>query len=45
VAEVDTTVDRWAPRYVLRCDVAEDGRIREVDIVLAPPKLAGIRPI
>jgi RNA polymerase sigma-70 factor (ECF subfamily) len=45
VAEVDPTVEHWAPRYVLRCDVAEDGRIREVHIVLAPPKLAGIRPV
>lgn len=45
VAEVDTTLDHWAPRYVLRCDVAEDGRIRAVHIVLAPPKLGGIRPL
>jgi RNA polymerase sigma-70 factor (ECF subfamily) len=45
LAEVDTRQERWAPRYVLRCDVAPDGRIRAVHIVLAPPKLGAIRPL
>jgi RNA polymerase sigma-70 factor (ECF subfamily) len=45
VAEVDVTAERWAPRYVLRCDLAEDGRIREVHVVLAPPKLGAVRPL
>ncbi|MGH7298007.1 MAG: sigma-70 family RNA polymerase sigma factor, partial [Polyangiaceae bacterium] len=45
VAEVDTSAERWAPRYLLRCEVADDGRIREVHVVLAPPKLVAIAPL
>jgi RNA polymerase sigma-70 factor (ECF subfamily) len=45
VAEVDTKAARWAPRFLLRCDVAADGRIREVHIVAAPSKLRSIGPV
>jgi RNA polymerase sigma-70 factor (ECF subfamily) len=45
VAEVDTKAARWAPRFVLRCDVAPDGKIREVHVVLTSSKLSAIAPI
>jgi RNA polymerase sigma-70 factor (ECF subfamily) len=45
VAEVDVKEARWAPRFVLRCDVDEAGAIRGVHVVIASPKLARIAPI
>jgi len=40
--EVDDAPHRVAPRLVLRCDVAEDGRIKRVHTVLARAKLTGV---
>jgi RNA polymerase sigma-70 factor, ECF subfamily len=45
VAEVDVTASRWAPRFVLRCDVDRDGAIREVHVVIATAKLERIGAI
>jgi RNA polymerase sigma-70 factor (ECF subfamily) len=45
VAEVDTKEERWAPRYVLRCEADASGRIREVHIVAATAKLTAIGPV
>jgi RNA polymerase sigma-70 factor (ECF subfamily) len=36
-------VRRQAPRTLLRCELGEDGRIREIHSVLAPRKLAALR--
>jgi RNA polymerase sigma-70 factor (ECF subfamily) len=35
-------VRRQAPRTVLRCEIGEDGRIREIHSVLAPAKLGAV---
>lgn len=45
VADVQAKPARWAPRYLVRCDLAPDGRIREVHVVIASAKLAAIAPI
>jgi RNA polymerase sigma-70 factor (ECF subfamily) len=42
VIEVDDPPPRVAPRLVLRCDVAEDGRIEQVHAILARGKLTGV---
>jgi RNA polymerase sigma-70 factor (ECF subfamily) len=34
---------REAPRFVVRCDIDGDGRIRELHVVLAPRKLTAVR--
>jgi RNA polymerase sigma-70 factor (ECF subfamily) len=39
VAEVDVKAARWAPRFLLRCEVDPAGAIRDVHIVIATPKL------
>jgi RNA polymerase sigma-70 factor (ECF subfamily) len=36
-------VRRQAPRTLLRCELTDDGRIREIHTVLAPRKLAALR--
>ncbi|HEY2515572.1 MAG TPA: sigma-70 family RNA polymerase sigma factor [Polyangiaceae bacterium] len=45
IAEYDGMQGRWAPRFVLRCEVDAAGAIREVHIVLATPKLGRIAPL
>jgi RNA polymerase sigma-70 factor (ECF subfamily) len=42
VVDLDAPGDRVAPRLVLRCEVTEDGRIREVHAVLARAKLTAL---
>ena len=42
VAELDGGSARWAPRMLLRLDLDDAGRIREVHVVLAPPKLTRV---
>jgi RNA polymerase sigma-70 factor (ECF subfamily) len=37
-------VRRQAPRTLLRCELDEEGRIRRVHAILAPGKLAALRP-
>ena len=37
-------VRRQAPRTLLRCELDGEGRIRLVQAILAPEKLAGLRP-
>jgi RNA polymerase sigma-70 factor, ECF subfamily len=44
VAEVAAR-ERFAPRFVLRCDVDNDGMIREVHLVIASRKLTAVRPV
>jgi RNA polymerase sigma-70 factor (ECF subfamily) len=41
--ELAHPVRRQAPRSVLRCELDEDGRIREIQAVLAPRKLGALR--
>jgi RNA polymerase sigma-70 factor (ECF subfamily) len=43
VGELDGRNDRWAPRLVLRVEVDTTGAVREVHLVLAPPKLRAVR--
>jgi RNA polymerase sigma-70 factor (ECF subfamily) len=45
VAEVDTRSARWAPRFLLRCDVDGAGAIREIHVVVASAKLTAVAPI
>jgi RNA polymerase sigma-70 factor (ECF subfamily) len=45
VAEVDARASRWAPRYVVRCEVDDEGKIRELHLVVASAKLSAIGPI
>jgi len=45
VAEVDSSASRWAPRYVVRCEIDDDGKIRELHLVVASAKLSAIGPI
>ena len=49
VAEVDASmsanVNRWAPRYVARCEIDAEGKIREFHLVVASRKLTAIAPI
>jgi len=42
VAEYETPVPGWGPRFVMRCDVDANGAIREVHIVVASAKLTGV---
>jgi RNA polymerase sigma-70 factor (ECF subfamily) len=42
VIEVDNPPPRVAPRLVVRCDVAEDGRIEQLHAILARAKLTGV---
>ncbi|MBM3778835.1 MAG: sigma-70 family RNA polymerase sigma factor [Acidimicrobiia bacterium] len=44
VAEV-VAPDRWAPRWVFRLEVGEDGLVHEVQTMLAPSKLTAIAPV
>jgi RNA polymerase sigma-70 factor (ECF subfamily) len=37
-------VRRQAPRTLLRCELDAEGRIRLVQAILAPAKLASLRP-
>jgi hypothetical protein len=37
-------VRRQAPRTLLRCELDGEGRIRLVQAILAPRKLAGLKP-
>jgi RNA polymerase sigma-70 factor (ECF subfamily) len=41
---LERPVRRQAPRTLLRCELDEDGRIRLVHAILAPRKLAALRP-
>jgi RNA polymerase sigma-70 factor (ECF subfamily) len=43
VVDVSGAPTRWAPRFVLRCDLDRDGAIREVHVIIAPEKLRGLR--
>jgi RNA polymerase sigma-70 factor (ECF subfamily) len=43
VAEVDDPGSRYAPRFLVRCELDERGCIREVHIVAASAKLAAVR--
>jgi RNA polymerase sigma-70 factor, ECF subfamily len=45
VVELDEVRDRFAPRFVMRCDVDAEGRIRAVHLVVASPKLARVSPL
>jgi RNA polymerase sigma-70 factor (ECF subfamily) len=45
VAELDSTASRWAPRYVARCDVDGEGKIRDLYLVVASAKLSAIAPL
>jgi RNA polymerase sigma-70 factor (ECF subfamily) len=45
VAEVDSHATRWAPRYVARCEVDADGKIRELHLIIASAKLSAIAPL
>jgi RNA polymerase sigma-70 factor (ECF subfamily) len=45
VAEVEARASRWAPRYVVRCEVDEEGKIRELHLVVASGKLTAMRRI
>ena len=49
VAEVDASmsanVNRWAPRYLARCEIDAEGKIRELHLVVASRKLTAIAPI
>jgi RNA polymerase sigma-70 factor (ECF subfamily) len=44
VVSVDRPVRRQAPRALLRCELDGEGRIRLVQAILAPKKLAALRP-
>jgi RNA polymerase sigma-70 factor (ECF subfamily) len=39
---VDASLSRWAPRYVARCEVDAQGKIREIHLVVASKKLTAI---
>jgi RNA polymerase sigma-70 factor (ECF subfamily) len=41
--EFRSTRDREAPRFIVRCDIDADNRIRELHVVLAPRKLTAVR--
>ena len=41
---LEEPVRRQAPRTLLRCELDAEGRIRLVQAILAPEKLAGLRP-
>jgi RNA polymerase sigma-70 factor (ECF subfamily) len=43
VVETAPLRPQMAPRLVLRCEVDDDGRIREIQTVLAPDKLTAVR--
>jgi RNA polymerase sigma-70 factor (ECF subfamily) len=43
VAEIDDPASRFAPRFLMRCELDERGCIREVHIVVASAKLAAVR--
>jgi RNA polymerase sigma-70 factor (ECF subfamily) len=43
VAEIDDPGGRYAPRFLVRCELDERGCIREVHIVAASAKLAAVR--
>jgi hypothetical protein len=45
VAEVDSKASRWAPRYVVRCEIDDAGKIRELHLVIASAKLSAIAPL
>jgi RNA polymerase sigma-70 factor (ECF subfamily) len=45
VAEYDVVRDGWGKRFVMRCDVDGEGRIREVHVIVAPGKLTGVAAI
>lgn len=45
VAELDFAPSRFARRFVIRRDVGSDGTIREIHIVSATAKLAGVSPL
>jgi RNA polymerase sigma-70 factor, ECF subfamily len=42
---VPSAPGKYAPRFVLQCDLAADGLIAAVHIVLATPKLTAVRPV
>jgi RNA polymerase sigma-70 factor (ECF subfamily) len=42
VVELDEAAERFARRFVMRCEVAADGKIREVHLVIAVSKLARV---
>ena len=44
VITLERPVRRQAPRTLLRCELDDAGRIRLVQAILAPRKLAGLRP-
>jgi RNA polymerase sigma-70 factor (ECF subfamily) len=41
---LERPVRRQAPRALLRCELDDEGRIRLVHAILAPRKLAALRP-
>jgi RNA polymerase sigma-70 factor (ECF subfamily) len=45
VAEMFAPRERFAPRFVIRCEVNADGSIREVHLVVASRKLSAVAPI
>jgi RNA polymerase sigma-70 factor (ECF subfamily) len=42
---LERPVRRQAPRTLLRCELDANGRIRLVEAILAPRKLAGLKPV
>ena len=42
VAEYDSVPQGWGKRFVMRCDVDQDGRIREVHVIVASGKLTRV---
>jgi RNA polymerase sigma-70 factor (ECF subfamily) len=45
VAEYDAVPDGWGKRFVMRCDVDREGRIREVHVIVASAKLTRVAAI
>jgi RNA polymerase sigma-70 factor (ECF subfamily) len=45
VAEMHSPPARFAPRFVLRCEIDQEANIREVHLVVASRKLTRVRPI
>lgn len=45
VAEQTGAGERWAPRFVIRCELNARGGIREVHLVVASAKLTGVSPL
>jgi RNA polymerase sigma-70 factor (ECF subfamily) len=42
VAEMEAAPARWAPRFVLRCEIDAAGAMREIHIVIASAKLGAV---